>query len=738
MNLFFSDVILSNCKVGSCAKDLVQSSDELKFNATEIIIGNFTESIEGTNSHQMTVYSIVVIMLIFSFIIASSTLLFMVSSKRIVKRKRELILSKESVGTRNNTKHNTMTFKNISYKLKNGKQILSNISGIVKSGEVAAIMGPSGAGKTTFIEILAMRYMTAGKISGSVTINAKPLNDKMKRNIGYVDQGDNLSISLTVFENLLFSALLRLPQDITMEQKIEQVHKVMKTLQLSHVANTKIGSSGSRGISGGEKRRVSVGMELVNNPDILFLDEPTSGLDAYNAKLLIQCLNQLAWRTGTAVLTTIHQPRSNIFVQFDRLLVIHQGQSVFCGPIQRLHPYLSSIGSPIPPDYNPADYLIDILFDDNFAELSSNEKEKFLASSNINTEKESTEDHVNISQSIDFEGDDMDSEKRNAATLFNNEEYLKSHLNDDLIQEIDEFISSQMTSFEEINIDENKSHLLSKIYLWSWQVLILSSRNTIVLFRNPLLFAFHVGFSIYFALLLGVMYYDLDMRSLSSIQNRLGAFMLMAVFVSFTSLSALPLFWLERPLYVHERSNRFYSTSAYFVSKIFSDILPIRVIPTLILGLVSYAMLGLRNGGTHLIDFLLTLVLISSTAASINLIIGILIKNIMTGIFVGIIVMIHFFMMTKLFINFDDLSIKAVKILNYVSYFNFGYEALVQNELVGRTIQDFAVDTGNGVLEYLGFKIDTLYQNLFILTFYFLFSLVIAFLSLKLGIREGR
>jgi len=199
-----------------------------------------------------------------------------------------------------------------------------------------------------------------------------------------------------------------------------------------------------------------------------------------------------------------------------------------------------------------------------------------------------------------------------------------------------------------------------------------------------------------------------------------------------------PFSWQERPLYVHERSNRFYYPSSYFVSKVFFDIVPLRVFPAIVLGLITQHMLGLRTGDNHQADLIITLILISIIGASINLILGILIKSIMTAIFTGILLMIHFMLLTTIFVNFDSLTIEALKGLKYVSFFNYAFEALVQNELVGRRIEDFAITNGDGVLTELGFAIDTQYHNMLVLTFYFLVSLTTAYLALKFCIKERR
>ena len=214
----------------------------------------------------------------------------------------------------------------------------------------------------------------SGRVSGQTFVNGAPLKAAFKRSIGFVDQHDMLMPTLTVIESVMFSALLRLPKHLSMAEKTQRVLTVLHELQLAHIADSAIGNEVTRGISGGEKRRVSVGMELVTQPRALFLDEPTSGLDTYNADLLVQILMELAQARGTAVVLTVHQPRENIFARFNRLLLICKGERVFYGSARNVHSYFASIGKPIPPAYNPADYLIDILFTHD-AEVIEEEEE---------------------------------------------------------------------------------------------------------------------------------------------------------------------------------------------------------------------------------------------------------------------------------------------------------------------------------------------------------------------------
>ncbi|QPG95783.1 hypothetical protein C2857_002045 [Epichloe festucae Fl1] len=252
-------------------------------------------------------------------------------------------------------------FEKVAYQL-NGKTILSNIQGTCHPGEVTAIMGASGAGKTTFLDILA-RKNKRGSVEGDFFVNGEKVNDaEYKKVVGFVDQEDTMLSTLTVHETILNSALLRLPRDMGRAVKEQRVLEVEKELGIYQIRDSLIGSEEGkgRGISGGEKRRVGIACELVTSPSILFLDEPTSGLDAFNAYNVIECLVTLAKSYQRTVIFTIHQPRSNIVALFDRLVLLAQGKTVFSGPFSQCQSYFDSIGYECPLGFNIADYLVDL------------------------------------------------------------------------------------------------------------------------------------------------------------------------------------------------------------------------------------------------------------------------------------------------------------------------------------------------------------------------------------------
>lgn len=241
---------------------------------------------------------------------------------------------------------------------KGTRAVLSGVSGIVRPGELLAMLGPSGSGKTTLLTALAGRL--PGKISGNISYNGQPFSSCMKRKTGFVSQDDVLYPHLTVLETLKFAALLRLPKNLTKEERIEQAEMIIVALGLTRCRNTIVGGPLLRGISGGERKRVSIGQEMLVNPSLLLLDEPTSGLDSTTAQRIIATLLALA-RGGRTVITTIHQPSSRLYRMFDKVVVLSEGYPIYSGQAGRVMEYFGSIG--YVPGFNflnPADFLLDL------------------------------------------------------------------------------------------------------------------------------------------------------------------------------------------------------------------------------------------------------------------------------------------------------------------------------------------------------------------------------------------
>ncbi|GMF05563.1 unnamed protein product [Ambrosiozyma monospora] len=249
-------------------------------------------------------------------------------------------------------------------------------------------MGGSGAGKTTLLDIIAGKNKS-GESSGSLYVNGELISTKQElynfqQACGFVDQEDVLIPTLTVYETVLNSALLRLPRSMPIATKKAKVLQILSELRILNIKDKIIGSDYERGISGGEKRRVAIAQELVTSPSILFLDEPTSGLDGYNAFNVVESLVRLARDFNRTIIFTIHQPRSNIVALFDKLLLLSEGELIYSGRMNDTVSFFSDHGYVCPSGYNIADYLIDV----TAAVSSSYKKRKHIGGPNLDIENQ--------------------------------------------------------------------------------------------------------------------------------------------------------------------------------------------------------------------------------------------------------------------------------------------------------------------------------------------------------------
>lgn len=237
------------------------------------------------------------------------------------------------------------------------KHILKGITGSIGPGEILALMGPSGSGKTTLLKILGGRLRE--NVKGTVTYNDILYNPALKRRIGFVTQDDVLFPQLTVKETLVFAAFLRLPSTMSQRQKYQRVAMIVKQLGLERCLGTRIGGGFVKGISGGERKRTSIGHEILVDPSLLLLDEPTSGLDSTSATKLLQILQGLV-KAGRTVIITIHQPSSRMFHMFDKVLLISEGYPIYYGKGRDSLQYFSSLTFTPEIAMNTAEFLLDL------------------------------------------------------------------------------------------------------------------------------------------------------------------------------------------------------------------------------------------------------------------------------------------------------------------------------------------------------------------------------------------
>ncbi|KAK6457851.1 P-loop containing nucleoside triphosphate hydrolase protein [Scheffersomyces xylosifermentans] len=302
--------------------------------------------------------------------------------------------------------------------------LIDNASGSVRAGELMALMGPSGSGKTTLLNILAHRSNPRSATqSGTIYVNNEPTNlSAMKELSSYVEQEDSLIGSLTVQETVDFSA--RFAQ-LHGQYRKSAVERTIELLGLSNQKNVKIGNPIQKGISGGQKRRVSIASQIITNPSILFLDEPTSGLDSVASREVVSMIKRVAKEENMAVICSIHQPSTYTFELFDKVLFLSKGKTVYNDRVDKLVKYFESIGFQLPGYVNPSEYVLDLINTD----FSSNVIDQPQGDSLLNILVEKWQHHVipgegnGSKNEFDFQGEPQASiafqkEIRNTYVLF--------------------------------------------------------------------------------------------------------------------------------------------------------------------------------------------------------------------------------------------------------------------------------------------------------------------------------
>jgi len=267
-------------------------------------------------------------------------------------------------GMMRNAKSIDIAFEDLALEVEGGPQVLKGVSGKFFSGRLSAIMGPSGAGKTSFMNVLCGKA-TYGKISGQIAINNRKADMRDLRDVvGFVPQDDIVFEDLTVREQIDFSARLRNDRRLSPKRVRHIVDDILSIMQLEHIQKSIVGGVSQRGISGGQRKRVNIGLELAAQPSVLFLDEPTSGLDSTSSLSVAASLKRMG-SLGMSSIMVIHQPRYSLFTLIDDVLLLGKGgQTVFLGPATCVKEYFESLGFTMPEFENPADWFMDVISGD--------------------------------------------------------------------------------------------------------------------------------------------------------------------------------------------------------------------------------------------------------------------------------------------------------------------------------------------------------------------------------------
>nr|VDD18470.1 unnamed protein product [Brassica oleracea] len=567
-------------------------------------------------------------------------------------------------------KFKEVTYKVVIKKLTSSaeKEILSGINGSVSPGEVLALMGPSGSGKTTLLSLLGGR-ISQSAIGGSITYNDKPYSKYLKSKIGFVTQDDVLFPHLTVKETLTYAARLRLPKTLTREQKEQRAIGVIQELGLERCQDTMIGGAFVRGVSGGERKRVSIGNEIIINPSLLLLDEPTSGLDSTTALRIIQMLHDIA-EAGKTVITTIHQPSSRLFHRFDKLILLGRGNLLYFGKSSEALDYFSSIGCSPLIAMNPAEFLLD------------------LANGNINdiSVPSELEDRVQVGNS------DRESRSGKPSPSVVHEQYLVEAYETRVTEEEKKKLTDPVPLGEE----EAKAKVLRLKRQWgaSWweQYCILFARG-LKERRHEYFSWLRVTQVLSTAVILGLLWWRSDIRTPRGLQDQAGLLFFIAVFWGFfpvfTAIFAFP---QERAMLNKERAADMYRLSAYFLARTTSDLPLDFILPSLFL-LVVYFMTGLRLSPYPFFLSMLTVFLCIIAAQGLGLAIGAILMDLKKATTLASVTVMTFMLAGGFFVK------KVPVFISWIRYLSFNYHTYklllkVQYQDFAQSINGIRIDDG--------------------------------------------
>ncbi|KAL8215789.1 hypothetical protein R6Q57_022626 [Mikania cordata] len=503
------------------------------------------------------------------------------------------------------------------------KQILKGVTGMVLPGELLAMLGPSGSGKTTLLTAIGGRL--GGKLGGTITYNNKPFSSTMKRNTGFVTQDDVLYPHLTVTETLVFTALLRLPNSFTHQQKITHAEDVIDQLGLTRCKTSIIGGPTLRGISGGERKRVSIGQEMLINPSLLFLDEPTSGLDSTTAQRIVSTLWELA-RGGRTIVLTIHQPSSRLFYMFHKVLLLSEGNSLFFGKGSEVMSYFESIGFSPCVAMNPSDFLLDL-------------------ANGISSDDSNQEDQTTIKQKLAL------AYKSNMADNIKETLEFERPMNDEL--------------------DLKKCDTWSTTWLQQFTVLL---RRDLKERRHESFDVLKISQVVITAFLCGLLWWQSDT---AHIQDQSGLLFFYTGFWGFFPLfQAIFTFPQEREMLAKERSSGMYRLSSYFVSRTTGDLPMELVLPTLFC-IITYWMAGLKPNLASFLHALVALLLSVLVSQGLGLALGALVMDLKKATILGSVLMLTFTLAGGYYVQHVPVFISWIK---YISISLYTYKLLIGSQ----------------------------------------------------------
>ena len=551
-----------------------------------------------------------------------------------------------------------LEWSDVSYTLfagtKKEKQVLEGVSGKLPPASLLAIMGPSGSGKSSLLNVLAGRVPITkkAKLSGTVKVNGESAVGKMRRLAAYCEQDEALFALSTVRETFAFAARLRLPPGTAPAVQAARVASVIAQLNLARCADTVVGNTMMRGVSGGERKRVGIGLELlVEGTALIFMDEPTSGLDSFQAQAVMQTLRDLA-TSGRTVLAAVHQPRSSIYAMLDQVMLLAGGKTAyFGGAAEAAERYFASAGHPIPAHFNPSDHFLDVICVDLRDEAS--------AVSTAARVDELTKRWAGRRA----EDDDATHAAAAAAAAAANPLVRRA-------------------SLEELRNGSSSGAGAARFLV---ALVLLTRRSWRELTRDKASLVFKNVMAAFFSVVFGLVYFRMD-RSQTSIQNRVGILFFVAMNQAFgSSISTSQQMPRQLMVVARERAAGMYGALPFYVANLLCAV-PLELVPMLAQVAVVYYMTGLRTetpGGEYSEHYFFTyfsvIALENQCGVALGLVLSSLIKNAEMAGNIAPAVIVLLLLASGYFLNEDSIPSWLIW-LKAVSFIRYSFTALCINE----------------------------------------------------------
>ncbi|XP_061359630.1 ABC transporter G family member 15-like [Gastrolobium bilobum] len=532
------------------------------------------------------------------------------------------------------------------------KRLLNGLSGYAEPNRIMAIMGPSGSGKSTLLDALAGRLSGNVIMSGNVFLNGK--KGRLDRGVvAYVTQEDTLLGTLTVRETISYSANLRLPATMTKKEVNDIVEGTIMEMGLQDCADRLIGNWHLRGISGGEKKRLSIALEILTRPCLLFLDEPTSGLDSASAYFVTQTLRNIA-HDGKTVISSIHQPSSEVFALFDDLFLLSGGQTIYFGAAEKAVEFFAKAGFPCPSRRNPSDHFLRCINSD-FDTVTTT----MMASQRIHEQKSLTASLMNLSTAAI------------KAILIENYRW----------SEYATTARARIKEFSNIEGHDSESNIKSQAKWWK-QLSTLTHRSFVNMSRDVGYYWIRIIIYVALSLCVGTIFFEVG-SSYRAIFARGGCGAFISGFMTFMAIGGFPSFIEEMKVFYKERLNGYYGIAVYILSNFLSSF-PFVAVMSIASATITYYMVKFRPEFSHLLYICLDLIGCIAVVESSMMIIASLVPNFLMGVIIGAGYIGLMMMTAGYFRQIHDLpKIFWRYPISYINYAAWGLEGAYKNDMIG-------------------------------------------------------